>query len=169
MLLSQVKKEDLVNLTTEEKSRIVFDAVYDDDGESAPVAIVLGCSHIPFMDERAEGAAQLYKSGRVKKLMPSGTTLQALLPDKEITEAEYMAEYMIRQGVKREDIILENNASTTIENMICSQLMINRYFGNGTTIDVIKITDNRSTVNLSDLPRGIYIAIFDKLTLKIIK
>ena len=40
---------------------------------------------------------------------------------------------------------------------------------NGTTIDVIKITDNRSTVNLSDLPRGIYIAIFDKLTLKIIK
>ena len=40
---------------------------------------------------------------------------------------------------------------------------------NGTTIDIIKITDNRSTVNLSDLPRGIYIAIFDKLTLKIIK
>ena len=40
---------------------------------------------------------------------------------------------------------------------------------NGTTIDIIKITDNRSTVNLSDLPKGIYIAIFDKLTLKIIK
>jgi hypothetical protein len=40
---------------------------------------------------------------------------------------------------------------------------------NGTTIDIIKITDNRSTVNLSNLQEGVYIAIFDKLTLKIIK
>jgi mannan endo-1,4-beta-mannosidase len=40
---------------------------------------------------------------------------------------------------------------------------------NGTTIDIIKITDNRSTVNLNNLQEGVYIAIFDKLTLKIIK
>lgn len=140
MQLSKVKKEELKNLSTEEKSRIIFDTVYDDDGGNAPVGIVLGCSYIPYMDERVDGAIELYKSGRVKKLMPTGTVIADLLPEKRMTEAEYMAERMIKSGVKEEDIILENNARTTIENMICSQLEINRYFGNGTTCDVFIVS-----------------------------
>ncbi len=140
MLLSQVKKEDLKNLSVEDKTRILFDTVYDDKGEKAPVGIVLGCSYIPYMEERIIGAAELYKSGRIEKLMPTGRVIAALLPEKRITEAEYMAEELIKRGVKREDIILENNARTTIENVICSQLEINRYFGNGTTCDVFIVS-----------------------------
>ncbi len=140
MFLSQVKKEDIKNLTFEEKTRILFDTVYDNNDGKAPLAIVLGCSYIPYMDERADGAIELYKSGRVEKLMPTGTVIAALLPEKRITEAEYIAEYMIKRGVKKEDIILENNATTTIENMICSQLEINRYYGNGTTCDVFIVS-----------------------------
>ena len=140
MLLSQVKKEDLKNLSVEDKTRILFDTVYDDNGEKAPVGIVLGCSYVPYMEERIIGAAELYKSGRIEKLIPTGSGIAALLPEKRITEAEYMAEELIKRGVKREDIILENNATTTIENMICSQLEINRYFGNGTTCDVFIVS-----------------------------
>ncbi|MBQ7779365.1 MAG: YdcF family protein [Clostridia bacterium] len=140
MLLSQVKKEDLKKLTAEEKTRIVFDTVYDDDSEKAHVAIVLGCSHVPYMEERIDGAVDLYNSGRVEKLMPTGSVIADLLPEKRITEAEYMAEVMIKRGVKKEDIILENNARTTIENMICSQLEINRYYGNGMTCDVFIVS-----------------------------
>ncbi len=140
MLLSQIKKEEIKDLSVEEKTKILFDTVYNDDGGKAPVAIVLGCSHIPYMDERIDGAIELYKSGRVEKLMPSGTVLADLLPERRMTEAEYMAAYMIKRGVKKEDIILENNASTTIENMICSQLEINRYFGNGTTCDIFIVS-----------------------------
>ncbi len=140
MFLSQVKKEDLKNLTVEEKTRILFDTVYDDDGGRAPIAILLGCGYVPYMDERADGAIELYKRGRVDKIMPTGTVIADLLPEKTITEAEYMAEYMTARGVKAEDIILENDARTTIENMICSQLLINRYYGNGTTPDVFIVS-----------------------------
>ena len=140
MLLSQLKKEDLKNLTEAQKTRIVFDTVYDDDGGYAPAAILLGCGYAPFMDERADGAIELYKSGRIDKIIPSGTVIAELLPKKRITEAEYMAEYMMARGVKEEDIILENDARTTIENLICSQLLINRYYGNGTTHDVFIVS-----------------------------
>ncbi|MBO5039919.1 MAG: YdcF family protein [Clostridia bacterium] len=140
MLLSQFKKEDLKNLSVEEKTRLLFDTVYDDDGGKAPVGIVLGCSYVPYMEERINGAVELYKSGRIDKLMPTGSVIADLLPEKRITEAEYMAEEMIKLGVKKEDIILENNATTTIENMICSQLEINRYYGNGTTCDVFIVS-----------------------------
>lgn len=140
MYLSQIKKEDLNKLTVGEKTRILFDTIYDDDCEKAPVGIVLGCSYVPYMEERINGALELYKSGRVQKLMPSGTVIADLLPEKRITEAEYMAERLIALGVKDDDIILENNASTTIENMICSQLEINRYYGNGTTCDVFIVS-----------------------------
>lgn len=140
MFLSLIKKEDIKNLTVEQKTRILFDTVYDDDGGKAPLAVILGCSYVPYMDERVDGAIVLYKSGRIEKLMPTGTLIADLLPDKRITEAEYMAEHMIRRGVKKEDIILENNARTTIENMICSQLEINRYYGNGSTPDIFIVS-----------------------------
>ena len=161
MLLSQVKKEDLKNLSVEEKTRILFDTVYDDDGKKAPVGIVLGCSYVPYMEERINGAVELYKSGRIEKLMPTGSVITALLPQKRITEAEYMAEELINRGVKREDIILENNARTTIENIICSQLEINRYFGNGTTCDVFIVSSPlhlRRSKMIADLymPKNIY-------------
>ncbi len=165
MLLSQVKKEDLKDLSVEEKTHILFDTVYDDDGGKASVAIVLGCSHVPHMDERADGAIELYKSGRVEKLMPSGTVIADFLPEKRITEAEYLADYMINRGVNVENIILENNARTTIENMICSQLEINRYYGNGTTSDVFIVSSPlhlRRSKMIADLylPKNIKVRLY---------
>lgn len=165
MFLSQIENEDIKNLTVEQKTRIVFDTVYDDDGGNAPVAIVLGCSHVPYMDERANGAIELYKSGRIEKIIPSGTVINELLPEKRITEAEYMAEYMIARGVKKEDIILENNARTTIENMICAQLEINRYYGNATTLDVFIVSSPlhlRRSKMIADqyMPRGIKVRMY---------
>ncbi len=165
MFLSQVKIVDIDHLSVEEKTRILFDTVYDDDGGNAPVAIILGCSHIPYMDERVDGAIELYKSGRVQKLIPSGTVIADLLPEKRLTEAEYMAQYMIERGVKEEDIILENDATTTIENMLCSQIAINRYYGNATTVDIFIVSSPlhlRRSKMIADqyMPRDIKVRLY---------
>ena len=139
MFLTQIKKEDVKDLTVDQKARIVFGNVCTDDAK-AEIGIVLGCSHVPHMDERIIGAYELYKSGRVQKLILSGTVIEELLPEKRMTEAEYMAEHLIKLGIKEEDLILENNATSTIENFLFSQIEINRRYGNGSTLDVYIVT-----------------------------
>ena len=58
----------------------------------------------------------------------------------EITEAEYMARRLREAGVPDEAILLENEARTTIENMIYGMLALERYGKQGRPFSAYVVT-----------------------------
>ncbi len=73
-----------------------------------PVAIVFGAGYWPngalslILRERLDAAIELYQSGRVTKLLLSGDN-----PIKDYNEPERMLDYVLTQGIPREDIVLD--------------------------------------------------------------
>lgn len=123
MKLSAMSKGELKSLSDRQKTEIVFGG-FSDDGASTDVAILLGCG-FEEMRERALAAAKLYKCGRVKYVMPTGGVLRDD-GTREISEANFLAEVLMENGVPKEAIIIENEARTTNENMIYASLQLNR-------------------------------------------
>lgn len=123
MKLSEVTKEYIASMPFEEKYNFVCGDIVD-DGMSAPVALLLGGNPnnaIP----RAKAAAELYHSGRVSHIVPSGGVEWDFFGE-QVSEAHYMKRVLMENGVPEEAIILENEARTTKENMIYGTLQINR-------------------------------------------
>jgi uncharacterized SAM-binding protein YcdF (DUF218 family) len=94
----------------------------------ADVGIVLGAAlwhdvPSPALMERLEHGAELYRSGRVRKLIVSGgfdgngSTL---------TEAEGMRRYLIGIGIPDRDIATETASRNTYENLVNSQEIMTR-------------------------------------------
>ena len=123
MKLSQVTKEYIASMPLEEKVDFICGDIAD-DGMSAPVALLLGGNPnnaIP----RAKAAAELYHTGRISYIVPSGGVKWDFFGE-EVSEANYMKRVLIESGVPEEAIILEDEARTTKENMIYGTLQINR-------------------------------------------
>ena len=123
MKLSQITAEQIKNLSDSELFEIVFGGTCD-DGSCADVALLLG-TRPSIAKERAEAAAALYLAGRVKYIIPTGGVTWDI-DGKKISEARFMADVMLSIGVPEEAIILEEEATTTKENMIFGTLQINR-------------------------------------------
>ncbi len=123
MKLSEVTKEYIAQMPFEEKCNFICGNIVD-DGMSAPVALLLGGNPnnaIP----RAKAAAELYHSGRVSYIVPSGGVKWDFFGE-QVSEANYMKRVLMEAGVPEEAIILEDEARTTKENMIFGTLQINR-------------------------------------------
>ncbi|MBQ3222896.1 MAG: YdcF family protein [Clostridia bacterium] len=123
MKVSQLRADMLSELTIEQVDRIVFHNCTD-DGQSGAAAILLG-GNPNVLRERASAAARLYHEGRVPYIIPTGgvkwdTDLGRM------SEAERMEQYLLEFGVPQEAILLENEATTTRENMIFATLLIER-------------------------------------------
>lgn len=123
MKLSQVTKEYIASMPFEEKVDFICGDIVD-DGMSAPVALLLG-GNPRNARPRALAAAELYRSGRVPFIVPSGG-VKWEVDGEMISEANYMKRILMEEGVPEEAIILEDMATTTKENMICGTLAINR-------------------------------------------
>lgn len=124
MKLSQIRAEKIrTELSREEINRIVYDN-WTDDGDTADVAILLGGNPIVLPD-RAHAAADLWRAGRVSYIMPTGG-VKWETEEGEMTEAEYMALCLKKEGIPEEAVILENDARTTHENMVCCTLLMMR-------------------------------------------
>jgi len=138
MRLRTLGKEELEGLSIEEKTRLVFGGVRDSRGK-ADAALVLGCGSPKEMSERAAAGAALFLRGRVGLLVPTGGVRH---PTEfgEITEAEYMARRLREAGVPDEAILLENEARTTIENMIYGMLALERYGKQGRPFSAYVVT-----------------------------
>ena len=134
MKLSDINIDDLLARSPEEKWNFVCGDVKD-DGETADIAILLG-SRPQRATERALAAAELFLAGRVKYIVASGG-VKWEAGGEELSEAELMKRVMVDAGVPEEAILLDNEARTTVENMICSTLVINR---------TVKITKNDSVI-----------------------
>lgn len=124
MKLSQIKVEDLPSLTVEQIAEIVFGGTYEEPTH-ADVALLLG-TRPGFAEERALQAAKLYREGRVDYIMPSGGVEWETPSGEIMSEAYYMANIMMENGVSKEAILIENEATTTKENMIYGVLQMNR-------------------------------------------
>jgi uncharacterized SAM-binding protein YcdF (DUF218 family) len=66
--------------------------------------------------DRATHAMQLYKLGKIKKILITGG--QGLNPTNTNAEADLLAGFMVIAGVSKEDIIIENKAVNTRENAL---------------------------------------------------
>lgn len=124
MKLSQIPREEIPQLPLDQIQRIVYTGIYD-WGENADVALVLGTTPEYDCKGRALWAAKMYLDGRVKHIIPSGG-VEHEFPEGKFTEAEYMRKVMLEAGIPEEVIILENEARTTKENMVCGTFQITR-------------------------------------------
>ena len=64
---------------------------------------------------------QLEKTGKAPVLVPSGGKGS----DEQLSEAEAMAAYLRAKGIPAEEILVENRSTTTMENLLFSQKLIN--------------------------------------------
>ncbi|MDP4096531.1 YdcF family protein [Paenibacillus sp. P96] len=93
------------------------------DLKAADVGIVLGASMwgdspSPGLQERLEEALRQYKSGKVNKLILTGGLDD---PTFKYTEAQGMQQYLLDRGIPAADILLENKATSTYENLLYSR------------------------------------------------
>ena len=99
------------------------------------LAVVLGgstgyskeWSQIDFSElaDRMTEAIRLYRTGRIKKILVSGDQAINIYDGK--TYAPYFLDYMEQMGVNRQDIILEQKARTTRENITLINEIISKY------------------------------------------
>ena len=123
MKITEAKKETLMALPPREKYDFVCGDIRD-DGMSAPVALLLG-GNPNNARNRALAAAELYLAGRVQHIIPSGG-VKWDIDGEMISESHFMKRILMENGVPEEAIILENQATTTVENMIFGTLQIYR-------------------------------------------
>ncbi|WP_170970858.1 YdcF family protein [Paenibacillus terrae] len=104
--------------------------------QQAQVGIVLGASMwgaepSPGLKERLNEALQLYRNGTVKRLIVSGGLDKPTYP---YTEAEGMQRYLVDRGIPAQHIVLENHATSTYENLLYSQRIMQEYGWSSTVI-----------------------------------
>lgn len=124
MKLSQLSNAQISALSNEQLSHIVYDGIAD-TGECADVALLLGTDPVHNCKGRALWAAQVYKAGRVNYVIPTGGVTHDFAEGR-CTEAEYMQNVLLDAGVPADAVILENEARTTKENMVCGTFQIAR-------------------------------------------
>ncbi|MGN7458021.1 YdcF family protein [Paenibacillus pasadenensis] len=105
-LLWQITHYDPPNPVPQRQAAIVLGAALWNDRPS------------PGLQERLDQALRLYEAGRVDKLIVSGGLDRN---GSKLTEAQGMRLYLVDKGVPKEDILLENRATSTYENLVFSR------------------------------------------------
>ena len=162
MKLSCITKEALQSLSAEQKWKFNCGDIQD-DGVYGDVALLLG-SRPDYAIERALAAAELYRTGRVKLIVSSGG-VKWDYNGVQISEADLMAQVLQREGVPNEAILLDNEARTTKENMICGALQINRknkFYTMDKVIIVTSLVHMKRSLALANafLPRKVSISAY---------
>ena len=133
MWVSEITEEDL---TDEIVDCLLFEGV-EDTGENVDCIIVLGS--IKATRYRVPMAVNAYNSGRANKVMLCGGALRDF-PDGECIEAEHMYKRTMELGVPVEDIILENTSKSTVENLLCALVELQRTFWLNRVSKVLLVT-----------------------------
>jgi len=126
MKLSEINADSLDSLSVDKLTSLVF-GDYTDDGKIYDAIILCG-GICDLCRERSAAAAELYKLGRAKAIIASGG-VEWDSPFGKLSEAEIMRRYLIELGVDEAVIFTDNEAKSTLENIICSSLQIQRNIG----------------------------------------
>ncbi len=114
-----INNEDVTNSEIETINKIFFSCI-SDTVPKADVIIVLGGSAC---FDRIEKGLEVMKESGASYIMPTGgVSHKSGTP----TEAISMYNYCIENGVPAENIILENQATTTRENIIFCSILVSR-------------------------------------------
>ena len=123
MKFSELSEQQLLALSPLQKWEILCGEIRD-EGASAEVALLLGTAPSR-ATVRARAAAELYRAGRVRYIVASGG-VRWDCDGEQLSEAELMARVLREQGVPEDAILIDNEARTTVENMLCGALVIQR-------------------------------------------
>lgn len=124
MKLSQISMDQLSSLNTEQIDRIVF-SEREEALEKGAAAILLGGNPL-ILAERARAAAELYHQNVVPYIIPTGG-VRWDTDRGPLTEAEYLSALLAEAGVPQSAILLENEATTTRENMLYAALLMEKH------------------------------------------
>ena len=102
----------------------VYTYAQKDETRPANAAIVLGAAVFdnqpsPVLRERINQAIRLYEQGTVKVIIFTG----GLGNQDTLSEAEVSANYAMQHGIPAEAILIENESTTTRENLINAQII----------------------------------------------
>ncbi len=114
MKFSELTLEEILALPVEVRRRICVGG--PDDGSAAEFALLLGGRPRNAV-RRARAAAELYRAGRVKTIIPTGGPAWEY-EGKSLSEADLMARILRAEGVPEEAIVPEREARDTRENMV---------------------------------------------------
>ena len=89
--------------------------------QKADLALVFGTRH----QEAINKVFELYRAGLVSKILVSGGINRVTKEN----EAKEMSDKLIKVGVKRNDIILENESTNSLENVLFSKQVIDKKVG----------------------------------------
>lgn len=118
MLLSKIDEN---NLTESIINKVLFD-IPKDDGLKGDCIWVFGSSKD--LDERINLAVKLYQNKRAPYILLSG----GVGKEGTIPEAIIMKEKLIQLGIPEKAILTEEESYNTIENVLCSLVILNRKF-----------------------------------------
>ena len=113
-------------MTTEEITNYIF---LEDQDLRADIAFVFGTWNA--WRESIEKAAELYKGRLVPKVIVSG----GLNKQTGVVEGDLMVNELVNSGVPREDILVENRSTNTLENVLFPKDVIDNMLG----LDSIKV------------------------------
>lgn len=92
----------------------------------------------PLLKSRLDKALEYYQKNEDAYLVVSG----GQGPDEPISEAAAMKKYLLSQGVDEDHILLEDQSTTTLENMTFSKKVIAEHWLKAATPDVLFSTNN---------------------------
>ena len=121
MFVSELTEDDL---SDDIINHLLYDNI-DDTGENADVIMVLGS--IKASKYRVPVAVNAFNNGRAGKILLSGGALREF-PDGKCIEADHMYKKALELGINKEDIILEKESLNTVENILCSMVVLQRTF-----------------------------------------
>lgn len=161
MKMSEMTPEVIRKLSYEQKWDLCCRGIRDEH-KTAEVALLLG-TRPGIAEERALAAAQLFREGRVRTIIPSGG-VEWDHQGERLCEADIMSRILKAEGVPEAAIIPEREAQTTIENMICGTLQmlrVLRHIPDGVII-VTSVTHMKRSIALAHalLPQKIEVSMY---------
>lgn len=106
---------DVDNITNEIIEEIFF-KIPPKEYSEADCLIIFGCHIKSLLDERLKLAVEILGTKKINKILLTG----GVGVYGNFNESEYMKEYLLNNGVKEENILIENKSTTTEENIINS-------------------------------------------------
>ena len=125
-MISSFTREQAENFPYEIKAKLVYGNYREPEG-FFDAALVLGGANYQ-MESRAKAAAGLYHKGQANLFITTGGVILDSIYGEQ-TEARVLKNYMIDFGVPAEQIITEDCAGTTKENMSFSREILKEHFG----------------------------------------
>lgn len=113
---------NIENITDEIIKKVLF-SVPKIEYKEADCLIIFGCHLKPLLDERLKTAIDILKNKNIDRILLTG----GIGVYGNFNESEYMKDILIKHGIKKEMILIEDKSTTTEENIINCLEILKKY------------------------------------------